>query len=68
MFEDGTWNKLFKSGLLPLKAFTYREIYLFVDIQMRVHFKGKEKAVQEAEDKFRVSRQTIYIALRHFEK
>jgi len=64
--EDGLAAELYKSGFLPAKFFTYYDIYLWVDMQIKVRRITKRTAVHEAEIKFDVQEMTIWRALKSF--
>ncbi|MBS7564672.1 hypothetical protein KHS38_09675 [Mucilaginibacter sp. Bleaf8] len=66
LYEAGTLSELFKSGFITDKIFTYREIYLWVHTQMRIHSITKNKAVLEAQGKFDKDERTIWRALNSF--
>jgi hypothetical protein len=66
LFDDGTFLEMYKAGFITSKVFTYREIYLWVDAQMKTRRISKNQAVLEAEVKFRKSEVTIWAAMRSF--
>lgn len=67
LFDDGTLSDMYKAGFISSKIFEAREIYLWVDAQMRSRKISKQKAVLEAEVKFNRGRSTIYAAIKKFE-
>jgi len=66
LFDDGTFSALYKAGFITDKVFTYREIFLWVDAQIKTRGISKNKAVLEAEIKFKKSDRTIWAALARF--
>ena len=66
LFDDGTFTEMYKAGFITSKVFIYREIYLWVDAQMKTRGISKNQAVLEAEVKFRKSEVTIWSAMRSF--
>jgi hypothetical protein len=66
LFDDGTFLEMYKAGFITSKVFTYREIYLWVDAQMKTRRISKNQAVLEAEVKFRKDESTIWRAVRSF--
>lgn len=66
LFDEGIMSALYKAGFIGVKAFKYRDIYLWVDTQMKVRGVNKNQAVLEAEIKFNVSEQTVWNALKSF--
>ncbi len=66
LFDEGVFSELYKAGFISDKVFLYREIYLWVDAQMRSRGISKETAVLEAEIKFNRDRRTIYRAYGKF--
>lgn len=67
LFDDGIMSALYKAGFIGVKAFLYRDIYLWVDTQVKVRKITKTQAVLEAEVKFDRSEATIWNALKSFE-
>lgn len=63
LFDDKVMSEFYKSGVIGVKAFPYREIYLWVDLQVKVRGLSKNQAVLEAEIKFDKSERTIWNAL-----
>ena len=63
---DGTLVEMYKSGLITPKVFTYLEIYLWVDLQIKTRGITKNQAVLEAEVKFEKGEATIWRALKSF--
>jgi hypothetical protein len=68
LFDDGVFSSLFKAGFITAKVFTYREIYLWVQAQMKTRGISKNQAVLEAEVKFGKDERTIWRALNSFEE
>lgn len=66
LFDNGTFTAMYKAGFISQKIFEYREIYLWVDAQVKTRGITKNKAVYEAEDKFGKSNRTIWAALNCF--
>lgn len=66
-FDDGLMSALYKAGFIGVKAFLYRDIYLWVDAQVKIRKISKTQAVLEAEIKFDRSEATIWNALKSFE-
>ena len=67
LFDDGIFSALYKAGFITAKVFTYREIYLWVQAQMKIRGICKHQAVIEAEMKFDKDERTIWRALNSFE-
>ena len=67
LFDEGTMAALVKAGFISAKAFLYRDIYLWVDAQIKTRNITKNKAVDEAEIKFNVSDRTVWSALKRFD-
>lgn len=63
LFETGVYDQLYKAGLVSAKLSSYRDIYLYVDAQIKTRGIGKEQAALEAEVIFKISRRTVYRAL-----
>lgn len=66
LFDDGTMTALFRAGFIGTKPFLYRDIYLWVDAQVKTRNISKNKAVLEAEIKFNKTEATIWSALKSF--
>lgn len=66
LFDNGTLSELYKGGFISEKIFEYRDIYLWVDAQIRSRGISKVVAVNEAEVKFNKARSTIFLALKRF--
>lgn len=66
LYDDGIMSALFKAGFIGAKAFLYRDIYLWVDVQMKARPISKNKAMFEATLKFNVSEDTIKRAIKSF--
>ena len=67
LFDDGTFTEMYKAGFITPKIFLYREIYLWVDAQMKTRVITKSQAVLEASVKFRKDDATIWRAVRSFQ-
>jgi hypothetical protein len=67
LFDEGVFSAMFKAGFITAKVFTYREIYLWVQAQMKTRGISKRQAVLEAEIKFGKDERTIWRALNSFE-
>ena len=66
LFDDGTFTEMYKAGFITSKVFLYREIYLWIDLQMKTRSINKSQAVLEAQVKFRKEEMTIWRALKSF--
>ena len=66
LFDDGIFSEMFKAGFITTKVFVYREIYLWVQAQIKTRGITKNQAVLEAEIKFRKDERTIWRALNSF--
>jgi hypothetical protein len=66
-FDDGLMSALYKAGFINYTAFLYRDIYLWIDVQIKTRNISKRQAVMEATDKFNKSERTIRYALKSFE-
>ncbi len=66
LFDDGIFSEMYKAGFITAKIFTYREIYLWVQAQMKVRGITKNQAVLEAGGKFNKDERTIWRALNSF--
>jgi hypothetical protein len=67
LFDDGIFSAMYKAGFITTKVFVYREIYLWVQAQIKTRGIPKNQAVLEAEVKFRKDERTIWRALNSFE-
>lgn len=67
LFDNGTLTELYKAGFISEKIFTYREIFLWIDMQIKTRNISKNQAVLEAEIKFRKEETTIWRAVRSFQ-
>lgn len=65
--SEGHLQKMYKGGLISARIIQFREMYLQVDLKMRVHDKSQRVAVEETADMMKVSTDTVYKALRTFE-
>jgi hypothetical protein len=66
LFDDGIFSALYKAGFITTKVFNYREIYLWVQAQVKTRGINKNQAVLEAEVKFQKDERTIWRALNSF--
>lgn len=66
LFDEGIFSELYKAGFITTKVFVYREIYLWVQAQMKTRGITKRQAVLEAEIKFEKDERTIWRALNSF--
>lgn len=66
LFDDGIFSALYKAGFITTKVFIYREIYLWVQAQVKTRGITKNQAVLEAEVKFQKDERTIWRALNSF--
>lgn len=64
LFESGVYDQLYKAGLISSKVSFYRDIYLYVDAQMRINGRRKTQAVIAASVKFDCTTVTVYSALK----
>ena len=67
LFDDGIFSAMYKAGFITAKIFVYREIYLWVQAQVKIRGISKNQAVLEAELKFNKDERTIWRALNSFE-
>jgi hypothetical protein len=67
LFDDGIFSALYKAGFITAKVIVYREIYLWVQAQIKTRGITKNQAVLEAELKFMKDERTIWRALNSFE-
>ncbi|HEY4194245.1 MAG TPA: hypothetical protein VGM63_01830 [Mucilaginibacter sp.] len=68
LFDDGIFSEMYKAGFITSKIFTYREIYLWVQAQIKIRGITKNQAVLEAGGKFNKDERTIWRALNSFEE
>ena len=66
LFEEGTFTQMYKAGFITYKVFLYREIYLWVQAQIKTRQITKTHAVTEAQGKFNKDERTIWRALNSF--
>ena len=57
---------MYKAGFITYKVFLYREIYLWVQAQIKTRQITKTHAVTEAQGKFNKDERTIWRALNSF--
>lgn len=67
MFENGFMTALYKAGFVGTKPFLYRDIFLWVDAQIKTRRIPKGTAITEAEVFFDASKRTVKRALKSFE-
>jgi hypothetical protein len=67
LFDEGIFSAMYKAGFINTKVFTYREIYLWVNAQVKTRRITKNQAVLEAEGKFKKDERTVWRALNSFE-
>jgi hypothetical protein len=67
LFDEGTFSAMYKAGFITTKVFIYREIYLWIQAQIKTRNLSKRQAVLEAEVKFKKDERTIWRALNSFE-
>jgi hypothetical protein len=67
LFDEGVFSEMYKAGFITAKVFLYREIYLWVEAQLKSRNINKYQAVLEAELKFDKDKRTIWRALNSFE-
>ena len=68
LFDEGVFSALYKAGFITTKVFTYREIYPWVQAQIKTRSISTRQAVLEAEVKFNKDERTVWRALNSFEK
>jgi hypothetical protein len=66
LYNNGTFNELYRAGFITDKIFVYREIYLWVQAQVQTRGISKNKAVLEAEVNFNKDERTVWRALNSF--
>lgn len=66
LFETGAYSDLLNAGFISPKLAVYREIYLYVDAQVKTRDISKTAAALEAEVKFRIGIATVWRALSVF--
>jgi hypothetical protein len=66
LFDEGIFTVMYKAGFITTKVFVYREIYLWVQAQVKTRGITKNQAVLEAEVKFDKDERTIWRALNCF--
>jgi len=67
LFDDGIFSSMYKAGFITTKVFVYREIYLWVQAQIKTRGITKNQAVLAAEIKFNKDERTIWRALNSFD-
>jgi hypothetical protein len=67
LFDEGIFSSMYKAGFITTKVFIYREIYLWVQAQIKTRGITKNQAVLEAEIKYCKDERTIWRALNSFE-
>jgi hypothetical protein len=68
LFNDGVFSEMYKAGFLTDKIFIYREMYLWVNAQMKTRNLTKHQAVLETAGKFDRDERTVWRALNCFEE
>ena len=68
LFDDGVFSAMYKAGFITTKVFIYREIYLWVEAQLKTRGLSKSQAVLEAGFKFMKDERTVWRALNSFEE
>lgn len=63
LFENGLYEQLYKSGLISAKLSEYRDIYLYVDAQIKTRGITQENAAIAAQVQFGCGRTKIYKAI-----
>ena len=66
LFDEGIFTAMYKAGFITTKVFIYREIYLWVQAQVKARGISKNQAVLEAEVKFEKDERTIWRAMNSF--
>lgn len=66
LHENGTLSQLYKAGFISEKIFTYFEIYLWIDLQIKTRGLSKNQAVLEASVHFNKDRATIWRSIGKF--
>ncbi len=66
LFDEGIFSDLYKAGFITTKVFVYREIYLWVQAQVKARGITKNQAVLEAGGKFDKDERTIWRAMNCF--
>jgi hypothetical protein len=66
LFNEGIFTEMYKAGFITAKIFLYREIYLWVQAQVKTRGISRNQAVYEAEAKFKKTARTIWRALESF--
>jgi hypothetical protein len=66
LFDEGIFSAMYKAGFITAKVFVYREIYLWVQAQVKTRGITKNQAVMDAEVKFGKDERTIWRALNCF--
>lgn len=67
LFNNGLMSALYQAGFVGTKPFLYRDIYLYVDMLMKVKGICKTAAVQATTEKFGCHEKTVWNALKAFE-
>ncbi|WP_345948272.1 hypothetical protein ABDD95_15590 [Mucilaginibacter sp. PAMB04274] len=66
LFNDGTFLDMYKAGFITEKIFIYREIFLWIQLQIETRNISLRKAVLEAEVKFDKGNRTVWRAYYSF--
>ena len=68
LFDDGIFSEMYKAGFITDKVFIYREIYLWIQAQVKARGISRNQAVLEAGGKFNRDERTIWRVLNCFEE
>ena len=68
LYDDEIMQGMFKAGFITANVFFHRDIYLWVTTQVTVRGITQNKAMNEAVEKFDVSKRTIERAVYTFKK
>jgi hypothetical protein len=66
LLDNGIYAELYKAGFISDKLYIYRDIYLWVHAQMQTRKISCNRAVKEAQGKYKCDRRTIWRALHSF--
>jgi len=68
LFDEGIFSEMYKAGFITDKVFLYREIYLWIQAQLKTRRITKTQAAKEAVGKFDKDERTIWRAINCFEE
>jgi hypothetical protein len=68
LFDEGVFSDMYKAGFITDKVFFYREIYLWIQAQLKTRRITKSQVVKEAVSKFDKDERTVWRALNCFEE